>query len=214
MIKKLIETLYRSGFGRIMSACARALAIFKRPYMIYGYYDIPSSSFHKYTRLSDSVVILNQDKLSIDDYVWVGHYTILDASEKLSIEEGCQLAGWNCIFTHGSQIAIRLYGREYVNVPSDERIGYTRGSVRIGAYSFIGAGSIVLPGVTIGKGCLIGAGTLVNKDIPDYSIAVGNPAKVVGSTKNLDKPFLDNKTIQDFYYDKAVLNEILGKSKI
>jgi len=36
-----------------------------------------------------------------------------------------------------------------------------------------------MPGVTIGKACVIGAGSLVTKDVPDYSLAVGSPAKVV-----------------------------------
>ena len=45
--------------------------------------------------------------------------------------------------------------------------------------SHIGANSVVLAGVHIGKRCQIGAGSVVTKDIPDYSIAVGNPAKVI-----------------------------------
>ncbi len=48
----------------------------------------------------------------------------------------------------------------------------------------IGIGAIILPGVTIGKGAIIGAGSVVTKDIPDYSIAVGMPAKVI---KKIDK---------------------------
>ncbi|WP_136467642.1 acyltransferase [Flagellimonas onchidii] len=43
----------------------------------------------------------------------------------------------------------------------------------------IGANSVVLAGVTIGKRCQIGAGSVVTKDIPPYSVAVGNPAKVI-----------------------------------
>ena len=43
----------------------------------------------------------------------------------------------------------------------------------------IGMGSIVMPGVTVGEGAMVGAGSVVAKDIPDWSIAVGNPAKVV-----------------------------------
>ncbi|MFZ0597968.1 MAG: DapH/DapD/GlmU-related protein, partial [Flavobacterium sp.] len=44
---------------------------------------------------------------------------------------------------------------------------------------WIGESVCILPGVTIGKGCVIGALSVVTKDIPDYSIAAGNPAKVV-----------------------------------
>lgn len=48
----------------------------------------------------------------------------------------------------------------------------------------IGIGSIIMPGVTIGQGAVIGAGAVVTRDIPDYSIAVGSPAKVI---KTFDK---------------------------
>ncbi|UAM96763.1 acyltransferase [Polaribacter litorisediminis] len=49
----------------------------------------------------------------------------------------------------------------------------------IGEDSHIGANSVVLAGVTIGKRCQIGAGSVVTKDIPPFSVAVGNPARVI-----------------------------------
>lgn len=52
--------------------------------------------------------------------------------------------------------------------------------VTIGADVWLGARVIVLPGATIGKGAIIGAGTLVKGDIPDFAIAVGTPARIVG----------------------------------
>ena len=45
----------------------------------------------------------------------------------------------------------------------------------------IGIGAIIMPGVTIGKGAVIGAGSVVTRDIPDYSVAAGVPAKVIKS---------------------------------
>ncbi len=47
----------------------------------------------------------------------------------------------------------------------------------------IGIGAIIMPGVIIGKGAVIGAGSVVTKDIPDYSVAVGIPAKVIKTFK-------------------------------
>lgn len=61
-------------------------------------------------------------------------------------------------------------------------LNYTRiANVKIGSRVFIGAGAIVLPGVTIGDDVVIGAGSVVSKDIPSNSLAVGMPAKVISS---------------------------------
>lgn len=53
--------------------------------------------------------------------------------------------------------------------------------VSVGDGCWIGEKAIILPGVIIGKKCVIGAGSVVTKSIPDYSIAVGNPARVIKS---------------------------------
>lgn len=61
-------------------------------------------------------------------------------------------------------------------------LGFTRvANVSIGNNVFIGAGTIVLPGVTIGNNVVLGAGSVVATDIPDNSLAVGSPAKVIKS---------------------------------
>lgn len=57
--------------------------------------------------------------------------------------------------------------------------GITTSLVVVGDESWIGANAIITAGVHIGKHCVVGAGSVVTKDIPDYSVAVGNPAKVV-----------------------------------
>ncbi|KAF3909560.1 hypothetical protein AA313_de0205241 [Arthrobotrys entomopaga] len=57
-------------------------------------------------------------------------------------------------------------------------IEYARG-VTIGDDCWIGGNTTIMPGVNIGKGCTIGAGSIVTKDIPDWSVAIGSPARVV-----------------------------------
>ena len=56
--------------------------------------------------------------------------------------------------------------------------------------ALIGAGATILPGVTIGKYAIIGANSVVSKDIPDFGVAIGTPAKVI---KYLDKEKFKNK---------------------
>lgn len=61
-------------------------------------------------------------------------------------------------------------------------LDYTKiGRVTIGSNVFIGASTIVLPGVTIGNNVIVGANCTVTKDIPDNSVAVGTPARVISS---------------------------------
>lgn len=61
-------------------------------------------------------------------------------------------------------------------------LGRTKVSnVSIGNNVFVGAGAIILPGVSIGNNVVIGAGSVVTKDIPDNSVAVGNPSQVIMS---------------------------------
>jgi acetyltransferase-like isoleucine patch superfamily enzyme len=57
---------------------------------------------------------------------------------------------------------------------------------RIGRRCFIGARSIILPGLTIGDECIIGSGSVVTKDIPPNSIVGGNPARVIRQNTGLD----------------------------
>lgn len=61
-------------------------------------------------------------------------------------------------------------------------LNYTKiGRVTIGDNVFIGAESVVLPGVTIGSNVVIGANSTVTHDIPDNSVAVGNPAQIIST---------------------------------
>jgi UDP-2-acetamido-3-amino-2,3-dideoxy-glucuronate N-acetyltransferase len=55
---------------------------------------------------------------------------------------------------------------------------------KVKTYASIGSNATILCGITIGKGALVGAGAVVTKDVPDYAIVAGVPAKIVGDTRN------------------------------
>jgi len=198
--------LYFSPFGRIISIVQNALSIFSRPFMVYGYKRKIDGKYLKNTRISSSSIILNPEKLKIENNVWLWHYSVIDSSNGVIIGEGCQIGAWVGIFTHSSHVAIRLYGENYIHYPIEEREGYVKGAVSIGAYTFIGAKSIVLPGTNIGKGSIVSAGSIVKGEFPDYSIIAGNPAKVIGDTRKMDEGYFKKGVNFDNYYDKEILN--------
>lgn len=83
-------------------------------------------------------------------------------------------------------------------------LGYTRiGLVNIGHNVFVGASTTILPGVTIGDNVVIGAGSVVSKDIPSNSVAVGSPAKVLCSYDEYirrKKAEMENSPVYDEKY--------------
>jgi Acetyltransferase (isoleucine patch superfamily) len=96
----------------------------------------------------------------------------------------------NCTFLDSAMITIgantligpsvQIYTPHHPVNSTMRRIGIKYAyPVTIGEDCWIGGGSIICPGVKIGNRCVIGAGSVVTKDIPDNSLAVGNPAKVI-----------------------------------
>lgn len=123
----------------------------------------------KDSSIYDTSVVMGD--VSIGDNVWVGPYTILEGSTAaLTIGNFVSIAAGVMIYTHDST-------RYYV---SGGKAPFAKGPVTIGDNTVIGSMSVIGRNVTIGKHCVIGAYSFVNKSIPDYSIAVGVPAKVIG----------------------------------
>ena len=76
------------------------------------------------------------------------------------------------------------YSLEYAKLPY---VAHQFGKITIGSYVRIFSGVVIGPGVTIGEGAVIGAGSVVLRDVAEWSIAVGSPAKAVGK-RGLDVP--------------------------
>jgi acetyltransferase-like isoleucine patch superfamily enzyme len=207
----MLRKIYLSPIGIFISIAMNLLAALRRPFMAYGYWDRASGQFRKNTRVSSSAVISDKKLVAVADNVWIWHHTIIDGSNGVTIKEGCQIGAWVGIFSHGSHIAVRLYGPDYIKIPREARAGYTRGAVHIGEYCFIGAGALIMPGVTLGKGCLVSAGAVVSKTAPDYSILRGSPAQIVGDVRDLDKKFLKDPEIRKTYFDQEVAASYLDK---
>ncbi|MBN2566806.1 acyltransferase [Candidatus Woesearchaeota archaeon] len=116
--------------------------------------------------------IIGMPKIGSD--VWIGPFTVIDASGGLEIGDGVDISCGVHIYTHSTEKRC-VSGRRHIDVE--------RKAVRIGARTFIGANAVILKGVRIGKECVIGAGTVVTKDVPDNSIVLGVPGRIVGTVE-------------------------------
>ena len=112
-------------------------------------------------------------------------YPVVSIGDRCLIGRGSGIVGHfsieigNDVWTgHNVYITDQNHGYEDVSRPISQQSQPER-AVKIGDGSWLGYGSVVLPGVTIGKHVVVGANSVVTHDIPDYSVAVGVPAKVI-----------------------------------
>ena len=123
--------------------------------------------------------------ISIGDNTIINRETYLDGRVELKI-------GNNVNISHKTIIQTLTHD------PQDSHFNCLCKPVIIADNVWIGTAAIILPGVTIGEGAVIGAGAVVTKDIPEYTIAVGNPAKVIKNRerdiqyKSKYRPYFDS----------------------
>lgn len=103
----------------------------------------------------------------------VGDNAFLDGRAKLKIGDHVDIASQ--VLIYNSEHDLNAEDFHAVNEP-----------VEIGDYVFIGPRAIILPGVKIGKGAIVAAGAVVTKDVSDFAIVGGVPARVIGERKNKD----------------------------
>lgn len=151
--------------------------------------------------------ITEQSKYSIVEEVEMGEDTVIHDQVNLyrcKIGRNCKIDAY--VYVEGGVvIGNNCKIRPHVFIPSGVAIGddvfiapgviftndkYPRArgewkllQIRVKRGASIGAGAVILPGVTIGENALIGAGSVVTKDVPNNAVVAGNPARVVGYRK-------------------------------
>lgn len=94
----------------------------------------------------------------------------------ITIENGVWIASRSLLLCHKRIISDYCIGDDYNKLPYQK-------SIVLKAGCCVGMGAIILPGVTIGEGAIVGVGSVVTKDVPPYTIVVGNPAKIAKCLK-------------------------------
>lgn len=146
-------------------------------------------------RIDDFCVIsAGKDGISIGNNVHIAVYVSIIGNGEIIIEDFVGISSKTAVYSSnddysGNALTGPTLSSKYTNVSSAK--------VHFKKHVIVGAGSIVLPGVTIGEGTAIGALSLINKSYGDFLIVVGNPSKIL---KERSKKILEIE--QQFYKDK------------
>lgn len=150
------------------------------------------SGFNAPLRIDGGKNITIGDYVSIQYKTWLGALPLTGyENAELIIEDGCVIGNFNHIYATKSIIIHKkvltadkvfvsdnLHGFKDVNIPILDQPIVQNGTVEIGEGSWLGE-NVCVVGANIGKHCVIGANSVVTKDIPDYCVAVGVPARIV-----------------------------------
>lgn len=130
------------------------------------------------TKIHQTVILRQGERIEIGNNCLINHNNVLQAGK-----ESAKIKIGNYVHT-GANVMIFAFNHciDDIETPSILQ-DYYDADVIIEDDVWIGAGSVILAGVTIGTGSVIAAGSVVNKDIPPYSIAGGVPAKILRSRR-------------------------------
>lgn len=167
------------------------------------------------------ILYIRKHYLGIDDrsQLEIAIENGLKIGKNCSVLGGCIIDPGHCwLIEIGNDVTLAPKVHILAHDASTKRpLGFTRiKRTIIGNNVFIGAGSIILPGVEIGDNCIIGAGSVVSKSIPEGSVATGNPARVISSYDNYihrKKEELNNSTLFDESFKISSIT-IEGKRKM
>ena len=148
------------------------------------YYEEPISVHHDVNLWCDHVTLGSGSHIYPQVTFWgpgkivIGSHTEIGIGSTIYASQLVKI-GDNSLLAAGCYIIDSNHATEKKHIIR-EQTSVTKGPVIIGEDVWLGAGVKVLSGVHIGNGAVVGAGAVVNRDIPDYAIAVGVPAKVIG----------------------------------
>ncbi len=174
--------------------------------------------FNTYDRSDfEGLKVLVKDLLGKGDDAWINPPFYCDYGSHIEVGKNF-FANYNCTIIDVAKVKIgdnclmapnvAIYTAGHPMHPDVRNSTFEYGKeVTIGDNVWIGGNSVICPGVHIGHNVVIGAGSVVTKDIPDWSIAAGNPCKVIRKICDADKrKLIHNEEIDDEAWDIILKN--------
>jgi len=146
--------------------------------------DVNSNDIGAGTRIWQYAVILNGAKIGRDCNICA--HTLIEGNvtigDRVTVKSGVYI--WDNITVENDVFIGPCVAFTNDKFPRSKCHDKPFDSIYVKEGASIGANATILPGVTLGKKCMIGAGAVVTKDVPDYTIVYGNPAKVMGKVED------------------------------
>lgn len=139
---------------------------------IYNTYSVNHTSGGVTSKISGNV------KLSNAKNIFVGHNSYINGGFIYASPNARIVIGDNCLISYSVHIRTMTHNYYSKNELINEQ-GHTEKSIIIGNDVWIGYGAQIMCGVVIGNGAVIAAGSIVTKDIPEYAVVAGIPAKII-----------------------------------
>lgn len=180
VLEKIFRTLYSGYKSRKFKSCGKNSS-FYYPVSLIG---------EEYISIGNNSTISKRCVLSVwDKYVDDHFIPSILIGNNVAIGEDCHITainkiiiGNNVLFGKKVTVTDNSHGNEFhddLHIPPLKRTVTSKGPVILKDNVWIGDKVTILPNVSIGEGSIVGANSVVTKDIPDFCIAVGNPAKVI-----------------------------------
>mgnify|MGYP001077155093 CR=1 FL=1 len=181
-LKLKVLSILRGGYYYFLNQFVNNIPSYLIRNLLYKYmYNI---KFHKKTIIMPKVTFLGNGKnITIKRNTVINSYCLIDGRSSIYIGE-------NVSISRGAKLLTMSHNYE------EREFSLNGGGIVIGNDSWIGLSAIILPNVKVGVGAVIAAGSVVTKDVDDYTVVAGNPAKYIKDRAKIDydsvyyKPFI------------------------
>ncbi len=170
-IHHIVKTFLKTLRYRYIQKCAGKKTIVGEGTKIINFANVRIGN---HCLIQDNVYI----RAGLEGNVTIGDYCAINSFAKLFGHGGIEIGDYTQI---GPDCLITTTGHDY---QKDLKASFEK--IQIGQWAWVGAKCVILPGTNIGDHSIIGAGSIVTRDIPQWSIAVGSPAKVIKTYEKKD----------------------------
>ncbi|MDX8339298.1 acyltransferase [Draconibacterium sp. IB214405] len=181
VFNKLIYFIFRNPKYYVFTVCNRHAIINKRAIINYKNRKAIILGEKVYIGAFSIIIAINDSNKNSfkNSTLTIGSNTYIGEGNNIRAAGGTIKIGANCLISQNITIVASNHETNKNDLIRNQPWSQENNTITIGDDVWIGANSVILPGVTISNGAVIGAGSIVTKDVPKFAIVAGNPARLL-----------------------------------